>query len=507
MSTSETPVAQPGETRRPPWIRHLLLSVAVAVIVALGRWTWLLIRESREAAISMRAQSHLNQLQLALHLYHDRHGCFPPAYVTNDEGTPVHSWRVLILPFIEQQALYDAYRFAEPWNGPNNRKLADRMPQIFHMPKDPAATSMTNIVAIVGPGTAFPGSSCTRIEDFTDGLDNTILLTEITSSNICWMEPTDLVIDEMAFTVNDRQRLSISSLRRRGPHAVFADSIHAYQISPRLRPETLKALTTIAGGEKMFMGEIDRVGLVSFDAGSAADEKIRTLSLDGLKSLWLSRSEITDVALHRLATAPSLAKLHLRSTRITDDGLRQFLPGPPPQFLGLCCTEVSDSGLQYLAELKELRFPGFTIDVRGSRVTIAGVAQFLKSIPEPEFTQDVRDVRVHFDEGSVSHDVMHLGGSSITDAQLECFRGLRTFYQIDLSQTRITDSGLKIVADFVNLVHLSVSGTEITDAGLVHLGGLTQLQSIDLRNTNVTDEGVARIEQTLPNCRIKRTPR
>ena len=167
-------------------LRTLLVIVVVAMLVAIGSWFCVAVREARDAAIVCQSQSHLNQLQLALCNYHDMHGCFPPAYLTDTKGAPIHSWRVLILPFIEQKSLYDAYRFDEPWNGPNNVKLADRMPEIFHMPSEPASTAMTNIVVIVGPGTAFPGSKSTRIKDFADGLDNTILLTEIAASDIPW---------------------------------------------------------------------------------------------------------------------------------------------------------------------------------------------------------------------------------------------------------------------------------------------------------------------------------
>lgn len=498
----ETQASLPRRCRRFHRSRVLLVLVAVAIVIVLGGLFCVAVHKMREAAIASAAHCPLNQLQLALHIYHDAHGCFPPAYLVDKRGMPAHSWRALILPIIEEKALCDAYRFDEPWNGPNNLKLADRMPQIFHMPSEPTSTSMTNIVAIVGPGTAFTGSNSTRIEDFSDGLDNTILLTEIAASDICWLEPRDLQVEEMSFAVNDPGKPSISNSRRRGPYVVFADSIHTYpyQLSPSLRPETLKALTTIAGGEKMYMGEFDGIGLASLDDGPATDEKIKQLSLDEIRSLWLSRSDITDAALAHLSAAPSLSKLHLRSTRITDDGLRQFQPRPPLRFLDLCLTEIGDNGLRHMAELKELQYPGITIDLRGSRVTMAGVAQFLKSLPEPEFP---KQASLRIKEGSVTHRLMFFDGSPLTDAQIECFRGLTGFCQIHLSKTRITDAGLRVVADFFRLAHLDVSGTQITDSGLEHLRGLTQLQSLDLRNTCATDDGVKRLQQALPKCRIE----
>lgn len=77
----------------------------------------------REAARRVSCLNNLRHIELALHNYHNAHGCFPPAYIVDESGRPMHSWRVL-LPYLEQEALYDQYDFSEPWDGPNNRKLA-----------------------------------------------------------------------------------------------------------------------------------------------------------------------------------------------------------------------------------------------------------------------------------------------------------------------------------------------------------------------------------------------
>ena len=69
----------------------------------------------------------------------------------------MHSWRVLILPYLEQRALYDEYKFDEPWNGPNNGKLHSRVVECFSCPTDEQTISgQTSYVAVVGPETAWP---------------------------------------------------------------------------------------------------------------------------------------------------------------------------------------------------------------------------------------------------------------------------------------------------------------------------------------------------------------
>lgn len=251
-----------------PRLKTIIFGIGGTVLIGIGIVFGVAIRSAREAAIACTCQSRLNQMQFALDNYHAAYGHYPPAYIADKDGKPIHSWRVLILPFIEEQKLYDAYDFNEPWNGPNNSKLADKMPLRFHMPSEPLSTSVTNIVAITGPGTAFPGARSTRKEEFIDGLDNTILLAEIAHSDINWLEPRDLNVEAMSFVANDPTRPSISCSRRRGPYVVFADSIRTHQISPSLSPTALRALTTIAGGEKLHIAEIG--GVLTGSASDAA---------------------------------------------------------------------------------------------------------------------------------------------------------------------------------------------------------------------------------------------
>ena len=96
---------------------------------------------------------------MAVANYHETYGCFPPAYVADGDGKPMHSWRVLILPYLGQQELYNAYDFAEPWNGPSNGKLAGRIGNIYlRSGLDSDQIHTTSFVAVVGPQTVWLGS-------------------------------------------------------------------------------------------------------------------------------------------------------------------------------------------------------------------------------------------------------------------------------------------------------------------------------------------------------------
>ena len=214
------------------------------------------VRNARRNAITVNAQSPLNQLLLALHNYHDVHGRFPPAYLADVDGTPMHSWRVLILPYIEQRSLYDAYDFAEPWNGPNNSKLINRMPPIYGSPSEDESPTFTNMVAVTGAGTAFPNGASTCLADFVDGPENTILLTEIVNSRVPWLQPRDINIHQGIYVVDDPAALRISAVPWRRPYVVFADHIRAYAVLPDIPAEAIKALATIAGGEPVTRSEL-----------------------------------------------------------------------------------------------------------------------------------------------------------------------------------------------------------------------------------------------------------
>jgi len=142
--------------------------------------------------------NNLKNITLALLNYEASHGCFPPAYLADENGKPMHSWRVLILPYIARQDLYEAYRFDEPWDGPNNRKLHNVVIDLFKCPSDttPRNQPNTSYLAVVGPHVAWAGERGRKWEEFSDGSQDTILLVETANSGIHWMEPRDITLEE-----------------------------------------------------------------------------------------------------------------------------------------------------------------------------------------------------------------------------------------------------------------------------------------------------------------------
>lgn len=175
-----------------------LNEAALFWIVAFVLWQLLApqVSGSRELAPGAACSNNLRQISLALRSYHDRYGTLPPAYVAGRVGRPMHSWRVLILPFLERNDLYAQYRFDEPWDSPHNRTLAAQMPRVFACPGDERSSvpgnTMTGYLAVVGPTTAWPGEQGRFLPPSGDGLGNTLLLMESRTTAVDWMQPRDL---------------------------------------------------------------------------------------------------------------------------------------------------------------------------------------------------------------------------------------------------------------------------------------------------------------------------
>lgn len=241
-----------------PPLRKALLGwgVVLSVLLVGGFWFGSLVRDARRAAQASCAQCPLNQLTLAFHNYHEVYGSFPPAYVADANGRPRHSWRALILPYVDAKDVYQQYDFSEPWDGPNNSRLANRMTTVFHSCTEPESKTFTTFVAITGPGTIFPGAGCTKLSEITDGPQNTILLVEIKDSKIPWLAPIDLSADEAVSAWQNPERSGISCVSWRRPLVVFCDRLTGYSLGRTLPPESLRALTTIQGGETISQYEL-----------------------------------------------------------------------------------------------------------------------------------------------------------------------------------------------------------------------------------------------------------
>ncbi len=234
-----------------PMIAIILGVICVVLLICGGILVALLlpaINAAREAGRKTQCRSNLSQIGMALHNYNARFGCFPPAYLADADGKPMHSWRVLILEDLGRQDLYAQYDFDQPWDSPTNLALADKMPNVYQCPTDRGNTGeFTSYVAAAGPDRMFAGADARKFNEVTDGLSNTIAVMEYSDSGIGWLEPRDGPAPGVPAASNPPE-----SHHPGGSFVLMGDaSVHF--IPESTDPQTVAGMLTVDGGEAVML--------------------------------------------------------------------------------------------------------------------------------------------------------------------------------------------------------------------------------------------------------------
>lgn len=239
-------MAAPSSKSGAPVLIAVLITGGFFLLLCSGILVALLlpaVQAAREAARRAQCGNNLKQIGLALHNYHEVYKSFPPAYTVDEGGRPLHSWRTLILPFIEQAALYSQIDLNEPWDSPHNQAFHHTLVAQFQCPSAGPGCAYT---AIVGPGTVLSGSKPVAMRDIVDGTSNSIAVVETMPSGRSWMEPVDLSLDQMTFAPN-WSKAEMSSGHPGGVQVLFADGSVRF-LSNTIDSATLKNLITINDG-------------------------------------------------------------------------------------------------------------------------------------------------------------------------------------------------------------------------------------------------------------------
>jgi hypothetical protein len=189
----------------------------------------------------------------------------PPAYIADEDGRPMHSWRVLILPFMSDQKLYEQYDFSEPWDGPNNRKLIDQMPSYYVFPGDEAdGAGETNYLAVVGAETVWPHDQSSRFDEVANHA-KTIMVIENRGSGIVWTEPRDLAFESMDFSLETNPPNGISS--KFDLPAIAALNGTVRRLERDVPSTTVRAMLTRSSDD-----DVDDPGVVELPRGRDMDQ-------------------------------------------------------------------------------------------------------------------------------------------------------------------------------------------------------------------------------------------
>jgi len=195
-----------------------------------------------QGAAQMAANANnLKQIGLAMHNYESAVRTFPAAAISSKDGKPLLSWRVALLPYLDEKLLYNQFKLDEPWDSPHNKKLLAKMPKVY-MPLGVDTKMHSTIFRVfVGPGAAFEGTKGMRVASFTDGTSNTILVVEAGEA-VPWTKP-----DELSFTPKGKLP-KVGGHFKNGFNVLMGDG-SVRRIRANFDPELLRAAITRNGGE------------------------------------------------------------------------------------------------------------------------------------------------------------------------------------------------------------------------------------------------------------------
>ena len=201
------------------------------------------VQAAREAARRMTASNNLKQIALAMHNFHSKYKKLPDRAIRDADGNPLLSWRVAILPFVEQSELYEQFHLDEPWDSPHNIKLLDQMPEIYVDPSTVLEPGYTVFQLPQGEGLMFEESGERKFRDVMDGTSNTIMVVESSmDAAVPWTKPADLEIDMAAPLART------GNFHQGGFHVVMASGAVIF-LTTSIDLELFRALLTRAGKE------------------------------------------------------------------------------------------------------------------------------------------------------------------------------------------------------------------------------------------------------------------
>ena len=267
----ELPRFATGSTQLPPAIKQTKsvgwIASAVVAVILLGCLLFALVRvggqtmnrlsSNRERTSSIR---NLERIAEALNAYANDQGTYPPSFTTGANGQRLHSWRVLILPYLGEDELYNRFNLSQPWDSPMNMNAASEIPSVYLHPNSSSNMRFNEAAyyLVVGPGTLFPKTGPLGPDQVVDDISQTILVIEgvplVPSGS--WAEPLDLNFAKIQGKIGSNPGIEPGGLLDDGVAFATADG-RGHFLSNETDPVTVRALITPRGGERLADDTLD----------------------------------------------------------------------------------------------------------------------------------------------------------------------------------------------------------------------------------------------------------
>ena len=236
----------------PKVIKGCIFAALAVPLLIFGFWLLspaiLKLKARRDVAA---CKQNLQRIAKALNAYAADYGTYPPPVVYDAAGVPMHSWRVLILPYLGEKRLYGRYDMSRPWNAAENANMQAQIPSVYISPANSNAkmSGESNYMLVKGAGTLFPSTGPLKPSAVADGLDNTLLVVETANSTIAWTDPRDLDIATLPPSIGSVG--GIGGNHQSGATVVFADG-QAGWLPADINKPVLDGLLSPGGGESVF---------------------------------------------------------------------------------------------------------------------------------------------------------------------------------------------------------------------------------------------------------------
>lgn len=221
--------------------KNTLVALAMKLLKQVGPG----VGRARDTARRTESSNNLKRLGLAFHTTYDVSKEFARGYRGADKK-PLLSWRVQLLPAVDEAGLFKEFHLDEPWDSPHNKTLIERMPLVYRSPNMKTdKKGLTTYLVPSGDKTILSGDAPVGIIDVTDGSSNTILVVDVSDENaVIWTKPDDWQYDA------EKPMQGLIGHYPDGFQALLVDGSVKF-ISKDVDVETLKALMTRNAGDKV----------------------------------------------------------------------------------------------------------------------------------------------------------------------------------------------------------------------------------------------------------------
>ncbi len=182
---------------REGFIRSVVILILFVTAVGLAVFTWMAYREAKLVQVG---KSKFSQVGLALVSYQAANGSLPPRITVDEDGNVLHSWRTLLLPFLERNDLYERIDLTKPWDAPENADAINESVEVYQHPSSSPGSTATRYLAIYGDDTVFHGSEALR----SSRIDvPPIVIVEAGHEISHWAKPDDVSLNDIRQRVSD----------------------------------------------------------------------------------------------------------------------------------------------------------------------------------------------------------------------------------------------------------------------------------------------------------------